>query len=448
MNKIFIFLLCAALVVFNSCTNDEKTVFDLDSDLEEIIKSRSFTGELDFYKMPQSYDYANLPNQDPKNPVTAEKAALGKFLFFETGIGMSAKKSESMATYSCSSCHIPEIGFTAGRFQGIADGGIGFGSHGEGRTINPNYSGNEVDAQGARPLPVINLAYVRNPLWNGAFGSFGMNIGTEDVWGVGDSLTIINKESREGLEAVVTRALVVHRQVINKELMDKLGYTPLFDKAFPNEPVETRYTLQMASHAISAYFRTILTNQAPFQKWLKGEQNALTGNQKRGAILFFGKAGCVSCHNSPSFNGQQFAAVGVKDLDQNGYLVYKTNDGRSKGRAGFTLKDSDLYKFKVPELYNLKDAGFYFHGASKRSLKEVVQYFNAGIPENPNVTPGQVDFRFKPLNLTDEEVEHLTSFLEYGLYDPNLTRYKPDLIFSGNCFPNNDAMSQQQMGCK
>ncbi|MBK8370986.1 MAG: hypothetical protein IPL63_02530 [Saprospiraceae bacterium] len=104
MNKIFIFLLCTPLLIFSSCTEEEKKAYDLDSDLEEIIKSRSYTGELDFYRMPQSYDYANLPNQDPKNPVTAEKAALGKFLFFETGIGMSAKKSESMATYSCSSC--------------------------------------------------------------------------------------------------------------------------------------------------------------------------------------------------------------------------------------------------------------------------------------------------------------------------------------------------------
>ncbi|MBK8546285.1 MAG: hypothetical protein IPL63_02525 [Saprospiraceae bacterium] len=69
-----------------------------------------------------------------------------------------------------------------------------------------------MDTQGARPLPVINLAYVRNPFWNGAFGSFGMNIGTEDMWGIADSLTAIKKENREGLEAVVTRALVVHRR--------------------------------------------------------------------------------------------------------------------------------------------------------------------------------------------------------------------------------------------
>ncbi|MBK8627410.1 MAG: hypothetical protein IPN86_18135 [Saprospiraceae bacterium] len=448
MNK-FTLLLLIILVAFG-CSKEPNVITesDLDASLLNVLKSKSHTGDIDFYTMPSSSDYDNIPNQDPKNPITYPKVALGNILFFETGIAMAAKKEESMGTYSCSSCHLPELGFTAGRFQGIADGAVGFGYHGEARTINPNYDGSEVDAQGARPLPVINLAYVRNPLWNGSFGSYGMNVGTESVWGIEDPLTSINKENREGLEAVVTPALITHRQDINKKLMDSLGYTALFDNAFHDVPVSQRYTLQTASHAISAYFRTVLTNQAPFQKWLRGEKNAMTEKQKKGANLFFGKANCVNCHNSPSLNGQRFAAVGVKDLDQNGYLAYKTDDGRSKGRAGFTQKDSDLYKFKVPELYNLKDVGFYFHGASKRSLREVVQYFNLAIPENPRVEAGRIDGQFRPLLLTDTEVDELTEFLANGLFDPNLLRYKPNSIYSGNCFPNNDAQSQIDLGCK
>ncbi len=449
MSKLGLFLILISFTF--SCTH-EPTIVETDTDVDaaliELLKTKSFTGDVDFYTMPSGNNYDYIPNQDPKNPITYPKVALGNMLFYETGIGMTAKKPESVATYSCSSCHIPEIGFTAGRFQGIADGALGFGVHGEGRAISPNYQGNEVDAQGARPLPVINLAYVRNPLWNGAFGSYGMNAGTESVWGVADPLTSINKENREGLEAVVTRALITHRQDINKELMDKLGYTALFDNAFYDIPENQRYTLQTASHAISAYFRTILTNQAPFQKWLRGEQNAMTESQKNGAILFFGKAQCVNCHNSPSLNGQRFAAIGVKDLDQNDYLVYKTDDGRSKGRASFTLKDADLYKFKVPQLYNLKDAGFYFHGSSKTSLREVVEYFNNGVSENPRIEKYRIDGQFRPLFLTDTEVSDLTEFLANGLYDPNITRYKPNVVYSGNCFPNNDSQSQIDLGCK
>lgn len=449
MKKTYIIATFLVAVYFLACKKDS-TELTSDSALIESVKKHSKTGEIDWYIMPNSTDYASLPNQDPKNPVTASKVALGKMLFFETGIALAPKNTVSLETYSCSSCHIPEKNFTAGRFQGIADGGVGFGSTGEGRSKNELYLGSEVDAQGARPLPLINTTYVRNALWNGAFGSFGMNEGTENAWGVTDPLTSINHEGFEGLEANNHRALITHRQVINKEVLDKLGYTTMFDEAFKDVPVSERYTLQIAANAIAAYFRTILTNEAPFQKWLKGDSDAMTLQQKRGAQLFFGKAGCINCHNSPSFNNQRFAALGVKNLFQSGHEVFRTGpeDARNKGRGGFTLRDEDLYKFKVPQLYNLKGIGFYFHGASKNSLKEVVQYFNNAITENPDVPLNRIDPLFKPLGLTDAQVNDLTEFLENGLYDPNLIRYKPGFVMSGHCFPNNDTKSKQDMGCK
>ncbi|MBK8557396.1 MAG: hypothetical protein IPL65_17270 [Lewinellaceae bacterium] len=75
-----------------------------------------------------------------------------------------------MATFSCSSCHIPAAGFRPNRMQGIADGAYGFGQNGEGRTKRLDYLDAEIDAQGARPLAVINTAYVTNSMWNGSFG--------------------------------------------------------------------------------------------------------------------------------------------------------------------------------------------------------------------------------------------------------------------------------------
>ncbi|MBV6442980.1 MAG: hypothetical protein EPGJADBJ_04708 [Saprospiraceae bacterium] len=106
-----------------------------------------------------------------------------------------------------------------------------------------------------------------------------------------------------------------------------------------------------------------------------------------------------------------------------------------------------MYKFKVPQLYNLKNTGFYFHGASKQSLREVVEYFNNGIPENPDVPAGQIAAQFRPLGLTGQEMTDLVEFLENGLYDPNLERYAPVQTLSGNCFPNNDPLSRVETGC-
>ncbi|MBL7804196.1 MAG: hypothetical protein JNL02_10710 [Saprospiraceae bacterium] len=449
MKKTFTFLfLLSAFSYFVSCEHDPAT--STDTLLELTLDQRSPTGSYTGYIMPESDDYANLPNQDPKNPVTAAKVELGRMLFFETGIGLEPKYAVSKTAYSCSSCHIPERGFTAGRFQGIADGALGFGNFGDGRYLNRHYTGDEVDAQGARPLPTINTTYVTNALWAGTFGSFGVNEGTQSVWNQ-DTLIAINYDGLMGLEANNNRALIVHRQVINKAVTDSLGYTAMFDVAFPEIPENERYTRKIAAFAIAAYFRTILTNEAPFQHWLKGQRSAMTEPQKRGAILFFGKAGCSNCHNSPSLNSQPhaFFALGVKNLYQSGHQVFRTgpNDARNFGRGGFTHRPEDMHKFKVPQLYNLKEADFYFHGASKRSLREVVEYFNDGIPENPDVPQSQISSLFHPLGLTNAEMDDLTDFLENALYDPNLKRYAPSQVMSGNCFPNNDMPSRLDMGC-
>jgi len=443
-----IFLLLAFTSYFLSCVHEPD--FNYDKLLQDQLDRRSVTGSYEGYILPSETDLANLPNQDPKNPVTQAKVELGKMLFFETGLALENRYPESKNSFSCASCHVPSRGFTAGRFQGIADGAWGFGQSGEGRNKIPLYLGDEVDAQGARPLPMLNLAYVTNALWAGSFGSFNVNVGTESAWDQ-DTLININHKGFMGLEANNARALAVHRQVINKDVVDSLGYRDLFDSAFPDIPENERYNRLTGSFAIAAYFRTILTNRAPFQEWLKGDRSAMNESQKKGALLFFGKAGCVNCHNSPSLNSvpHQFFAIGVNNLYQSGFEVFVTgpNDKRNLGRGGFTGREEDMHKFKVPQLYNLRDVGFYFHGSSKRTLKEVVEYFNEGISENPTVPASQISGFIRPLGLTATEIDELVEFLAYGLFDPNLDRYVPVNTMSGNCFPNNDPLSTIEMGC-
>jgi cytochrome c peroxidase len=295
---------------------------------------------------------------------------------------------------------------------------------------------------------MINLTYVTNGLWAGSFGSFGVNIGTESVWN-NDTLTALNHMGLQGLEAIDLRALIVHRMVMNKYVADSLGYTPFFDLAFPDVAPSQRYNLLHVAFAIAAYQRTIVSNLAPFQLWLNGDKTAMTESQKKGATLFFGKAGCHNCHTNPSLNNMNFFSLGVNNLYQSGHLVFNTgpNDARNLGRGGFTTKAEDMHKFKVPQLYNLKNFGFYFHGASKTSLRDVVEYFNKGIPENPNIPGTQISPLFHPLGLSEDEVTDLADFLENGLFDPNIQRYQPTKTMSGKCFPNNDPQSRLDMGC-
>ena len=161
--------------------------------------------------------------------------------------------------------------------------------------------------------------------------------------------------------------------------------------------------------------------------------------KKQGAILFFGKAKCVACHTGPALSAMKFYGLGMTDLHTGSYgasQVVQADQAKveNKGRGGFTGRAEDFYKFKVPQLYNLKDSPFYGHGASFTSLEEVVAYKNAAIPQNAVVPHAQLATEFKPLNLTTTEIKQLVTFLRDGLHDPELRRYVPSSLPSGVSF--------------
>ena len=441
MSKILSLLIIASLLVaLSSC---DKGRDPQDDELLALIAQSSRTGEVDYFVMPSSEDYQALPNQEPRNRITKSKVELGRMLFFDPALGQNPLHDVCYETYSCSSCHIPERGFLPGRMQGVADGAVGFGDFGSDRFIAPGYLESEIDAQGNRPMTVMNVTYMTNTLWSGLFGANDKNIGTEDRW---TGLAEANHTGLAGLEAQNLEGFDLHRLEINDRVLDDHGYRELFDRAFSNIPESLRYTRQNASFAMGAFLRTILTNQAPFQVYLKGNHDALTSNQKEGAKLFFGKAGCTSCHRSTSFSNMEFYAIGTADMHTIGGLNTDENDPRNLGRALFTGKTEDAYKFKVPQLYNLKDYATYFHGSSKKSVSEVLDFKIKAQSENPNVKNEVVALR--PLQLSPEEKQQLIDFLENALYDDNMTRYKPVSVPSGYCSPNNDRQSREDMGCE
>ncbi len=438
-----------AAVLLSSCVKDQ-TPFSvaLDEELKKLLIRTAEDGQLNYYVLPHETDLASIPQDYENNPLTQAKVDLGKFLFFDTGLSQDAKFESGKGTYSCATCHIPEAGFRPGNYQGIADGGLDFGINGEDRIMNyDDYQASDLDVQSARPLNLINVAYVHNTFWNGQFGSTHANVGTESVWN-DNHATEGNHLGLMGLETQNIEGLTAHRIRIDKEILDEFGYTELFDEAFPEVAgQDTLYTKFYASFAISAYLRTVLGNQAPFQDWLKGESNAMTDREKQGAILFFSKANCSRCHYEPNLGSLEFHALGVKDMYQMDYYDTHATDFRNMGRASFTQNPDDMFKFKVPSIYNMSDTKFYFHGASKFSLKELLEYKNEAVSENPNVPDEMLSEKFEPLNLTDDEIAQLEEFLANGIRDPNLVRYKPDYVMSGQCFPNADPLSMKDLNC-
>jgi len=108
----------------------------------------------------------------------------------------------------------------------------------------------------------------------------------------------------------------------------------------------------------------------------------------------------------------------------------------------------DMRKFKVPQLYNVGDYATYFHGSSKFTLRDVINYKLAAKSENRFVLNKDLSEKFKPVSLTEVQKDQLLDFLANGLRDPDLQRYVPTELPSGNCFPNNDPFSQVDLGCQ
>ncbi|MEZ5040888.1 MAG: cytochrome c peroxidase [Saprospiraceae bacterium] len=436
------------LLCLTACKKEIVEPIDIDFELRQTLEAIAPNQSMSYFELPASDDFSNIP-QDPKNPITAAKVKLGNMLFHETGLAQAAMLNMGKNTYSCASCHFAGAGFQAGRHQGVGEGGIGFGKNGEGRVVAAEYKVEELDVQPIRTPSAMNGAFQKVTLWNGQFGATGPNEGTDYAW-TPDTPLEANHLGYEGLETQAIAGLKVHRLEINRDLLESLGYILSFNEAFPDVTPSFRYSREMAGLAIAAYERTILANKAPFQQWLKGDVNAITEEEKHGALLFFGKANCASCHTGPALNSMEFYALGMKDLIDCNLPTMGTShtDKANLGRASFTNHPWDFYKFKVPQLYNLTDSPFYGHGSSFRTVKEVVIYKNEAVPENQNVLDSQLPETFKPLYLSEQEIDQLTAFLENSLRDPDLGRYQPYQVLSGNCIPNNDNQSATDLGCK
>ena len=182
----------------------------------------------------------------------------------------------------------------------------------------------------------MNAAYQEVLLWNGQFGATGPNQGTEHAWTSGTPKET-NRLGYQGLETQAVAGLDVHRmgRIDTSLVVRDSVYRQLFNEAFPGESINR----EQAGLAIAAYERTLLANQAPFQQWLRGRRGAMTEEQKRGALVFFGKAQCATCHTGPALSSMTFHALGMGDMEGAGVFTGSPNElarPEDLGRGGFT----------------------------------------------------------------------------------------------------------------
>lgn len=435
--------LCALICTLAACDAllEDSELEKLNQALQTRLAELGGPEGLAAFTFPDRNNLSSIP-QDPLNPLTQAKVTLGQYLFHETALGVRNLNARGRGTYSCASCHHTKAGFQAGVIQGIGEGGIGYGKNGEARRKHPRYDEALLDVEPIRTPATLSLNWQETLGWVGQYGADAGAPGLDQF----GTLRAANASGFKALEVHALHSLSKYRLDVSGIAGDST-YKALYAQAFPEAPFLMNNT--QTALALAAYQRTLLPDEAPFQRWLKGNHIAMSGAELRGALLFFGKAACHTCHTGPALNSDGFYALGMKDLA--GFGVYGPQGASvpiNKGLENVTRNTEDLFKFKTPQLYNLLDAPYYGHGASFQTVREVVQYKNKAVPENAGVDVGQLPAGFVPLNLSRSEVQDLTAFLETGLRDPNLRRFEPKTIPSGQCFPNNDTETRIDRGCK
>ena len=280
-----------------------------------------------------------VPPELPGNPPSAAKVELGKMLYFDPRLSASH-------TISCSSCHSIGLG----------------GADAESTSIGHRWQ------HGGRNAPtVFNAVFNKAQFWDGRAKDLEEQAGGPMV---------------NPLEMASPPAHVV------EQLNGIPGYADAFAKAFPGE--SNPVTLANAQKAIAVFEATLITPNAPFDRFIDGDANALSAAQKQGLALFMDK-GCAACHNGVNVGGGMYAPFGV--VEKPGADILPPGD---KGRFMVTKTPSDEYVFKVPTLRNIALTAPYFHTGQVWDLRQAVAIMGTS----------QLG-----VQLTDDEIDKITAFL-------------------------------------
>jgi len=292
-------------------------------------------------ELPLGLDlYMRVPDD---NPLTPAKVALGRILFFDSLLS----EDRSLA---CASCHNPGRAFTDG--QPVSVGVFG--------------------RKGTRNVPtLVNRTYGASFFWDGR-------------------ITTLEEQVLQPIQHPKEMDIAVREVVVRLE-RDQV-YPDLFQAAFGREVNDGDL-----AKALASYVRTILSGNAPVDRYLNGDRHALTERQRQGLRIFRGKGNCTGCHLGPTFTDENFHNTGVAWRD--GRLL-------DQGRFAVTSEDEDRGAFKTPTLREIARTAPYMHDGSLATLEEVIEFYDRGGNDNP-----YLDRAMRPLNLTDREKQALVAFL-------------------------------------
>ncbi len=303
-----------------------------------------------------------LPDRAPSppgQPFSEARAALGEQLFFDPKLSRSGQ-------IACASCHEPDLAFADGRK-------VSFGH----------------DRQaGRRNSPSVAMSgFTQHPFWDGR---------------------------AQGLEGQALMPVVdpLEMAFSIEELLVRLNADSTYRDRFAAVFGEATIQADMLRQALANYQRTLVrfARNTRFERFLRGQHDALDDRQLHGLHLFRTKARCMNCHHGATLSDDDFHNAG---------MTYYGRKYEDLGRYEVTGKVEDVGRFRTPSLRLVSKTGPWLHNGLFPDLMGVLNFYNVGMPR-PKPTAAQRDDplfpqtspRFKALNLSRDELSALRSFLD------------------------------------
>ena len=366
----------------------------------------------------------------PPSPGTPQEE-LGRLLFWDPVLS-------GPMDVSCATCHHPDFAYADGRALSLGPGAVGLGP-------------DRVDlAGGVIPVAQRNSPTLLNVAYNGLDRQRRRRRGGPRFTPLPADLETVNQERApmfwdrraRSLETQALLPLAIREEMRGDAYPEEVAvdsvvarlraipeYVSLFREVYGEE---TSIDATQIAGAIAAFERTLIARNSPFDRFLAGDVDALTTQQRRG-LDEFNEADCSDCHRGPMLSDFNMHAEGVAE---NPLLAEPdAGDGR--------------FRFRTPTLRNVAVTAPYMHNGMLGTLEEVLAFYDRGRSENPNVsnrrrrrgdddrrddvpaTPGRLSGRFRGVDdMTVQQQEDIIAFLE-ALTDPDFDRTIPARVPSG-----------------
>ncbi len=356
---------------------------NLNQQLRQVLDEYGFTGKI-----------GRKLEQKLGRRIDDKLADLGRLAFHDRLLGL---KNDN----SCAGCHAAPVGF--GDTQSIAIG-----------VENNNIVGGDRSGpRNQRRSPMLlNNAFYPALMWNSRFSSisgdpFDNRAGFQFPLPEGLTLShvphlltaqafipVTEKPEMAGFGADLPHTNDGIRAAVIERLNANTEYRRLFGRTFPEVRQGAPITYEMLARAIAEFEFTLVFADAPIDKFARGEQNAMSENEKRGALLFFGSASCVQCHAVSGQSNEMFSdfrqhVIGIPQIAPSNANVTFDGAGANEdfGLEQVTGDSADRYAFRTSPLRNVALQPTFFHNGSFTNLEAAIRHhlnvFNSANDYNP-----------------------------------------------------------------